>query len=314
MTSEVVAIGEPLLEFNACEPGSLREVKSYTVGYGGDTSNFCIAARRLGVACAYVTRLGDDEFGRIFLDLYTREGVDTSHIVIEPNGFTGIYFISRKGVTHSFTYYRGGSAASHLSPNDIPIELIKNAKILHTSGITQAISNSACDAAFYAMDVAKRAGVIVTYDPNIRLRLWSANRARGIVREAIRLADFVFPSLEDAKILSDKTNPQAIAEELLALGPKAIIIKLGEAGALLATPSEVKIFPPFKVRVVDTTGAGDTFDGAFVSAYLRDWALSDCVIFANAAAALSTTKTGAVEGIPKFKDVEEFLKQQSAIQ
>lgn len=313
MIPEVVAIGEPLLEFNACEPGSLRKVRSYTVGFGGDTSNFCIAAQRLGAACAYVTRLGDDEFGQIFLDLYEHEGVDTSHIIIEPNGFTGIYFISRKGVTHSFTYYRSGSAASHLCPNDVPVELIKRSKIFHTSGITQAISNSACDAAFYAMDVAKRAGVVVTYDPNIRLRLWSANRARGIVREAIRLADFVFPSLEDAKILSDKTDPRAIAEDLLTLGPKAVVIKLGEAGALLATPDEFKTFSPFKVEVIDTTGAGDTFDGAFVSAYLRNWSLSNCVIFANAAAALSTTKPGAVEGIPKFEDVEKFLQRQSTI-
>lgn len=310
---EVIAIGEPLLEFNACESGSLREVKSYTVGYGGDTSNFCIAVQRFGITCAYITRLGDDEFGQILLDLYKREGIDTSSIIVETGGFTGIYFISRKGTTHSFIYYRNGSAASHLCLNDIPVDMIKHAKVLHTSGITQAISTSACDAAFYAMDVAKRAGVIVTYDPNIRLRLWSASRARGIVREAIRLADFVFPSLEDARILSDETDPKAIAEDLLALGPRVVILKLGGAGALLATPTEIISFPAFKVKTIDTTGAGDTFDGAFVSAYLRNWSLSDCVIFANAAAAMSTTKPGAVDGIPKFGDVEGFLKRQSAI-
>lgn len=307
---QIVALGEPMLEFNATESGSLHNVRNYEVGYGGDTSNFCIAASRLGASTGYVTRLGSDEFGEIFMDLWRSEGIDTSHVIIEPGGVTGIYFIARSETSHSFTYYRKDSAASHLSPDDVPVETIQRAKIFHTSGITQAISNSACDATFYGMEVARKAGVLVSYDPNLRLRLWSRDRARAIVNESIRRANFVFPSLEDARTLTGKEDPEQIAALLLNMGPQVVALKLGADGALLATADGMIHLKPHRLDAVDTTGAGDAFVGAFLSGLLRGKSHEESARFANAAAALTTRGWGAVNPIPTLAEVEQWLETQ----
>jgi len=308
MPPDVVSLGEPLLELNATEAGALHEVRSFEVGWGGDTSNFAIAVSRMGGSVGYICRLGADDFGQILLDLWLAEGIDTTHVTRDKDAPTGIYFISRRGETHSFTYYRKNSAASHMTPDDVPEEYIADAKVFHTSGISQAISNSACDAVFHAIKVARDAGVLVSYDPNVRLKLWGAQRARAIILETISLADFVLPSLEDSKLITGLRDPEAIATQLLERGPRAIALKLGGEGVLLATSNEFQYLEPFEVSFVDATGAGDAFDGAFIAAHLRGSPLPECVRFANAAAALTTTGWGAVAPIPQREDVEALIR------
>ena len=307
MSPEIVSLGEPLLEFNAIESGSMKEIHRYDVGWGGDTSNFSIAVSRMGGSAGYICRLGNDGFGELFLNLWEMEGVDTKKVIIEDGGQTGVYFISRLGEEHSFTYYRNDSAASHISPKDVPPEYISKAKVFHSSGISQAISNSACEAVFHAMNIAREAGVLISYDPNVRLELWDVRRAKAIILEAISLSDFVLPSLEDAIILTGLTKPEDIVLNLLERGPKVITLKMGRQGTLLGTVDGIHYFKSFEVDVVDTTGAGDTFDGAFLTAYLRGCPLSECVCFANAAAALAITDCGAVKPIPRKSEVDALL-------
>jgi 2-dehydro-3-deoxygluconokinase len=310
MAVDVIALGEPMLEFNATEPGSLREVRTYEVGWGGDTSNFVVAVSRLGRSAGYISRLGDDDFGKILLDLWKNEGIDTSHVVLDQHAPTGIYFISRHGETHSFTYYRSGSAASRLSADDVPEDYLAQAKVFHTSGISQAISQSACDAVFYAIEVAREAGVLVSYDPNVRTKLWDRESAQSTILETISMVDFVFPSLEDARIITGLDDPEQIAGELQKLGPKVVALKLGEDGALLASQDGLHRIDPFKVDLKDTTGAGDAFAGAFIVAYLDGLDSCQCGKFANAAAALTCTDWGAVKPIPTREQVEDLLKSR----
>jgi 2-dehydro-3-deoxygluconokinase len=308
MPVDVIALGEPMLEFNATEPGSLREIRHYEIGWGGDTSNFIVAVSRLGRSAGYICRLGDDDFGKIFLDLWKHEGVDASHVILDKHAPTGIYFISRSGEEHSFTYYRSGSAASRLSEDDIPEDYLAQAKVFHTSGISQAISETACEAVFYAIEVAREAGVLISYDPNVRLKLWDRERAQSTILETIRIADFVFPNLEDARIITGLDDPEQMARDLQRLGPKLVALKLGEEGALLATQDELRHIEPFNAEVEDTTGAGDAFAGAFVVAYLDGLDAYECGRFANATAALTCTDLGAVKPIPSRDKVEELLK------
>jgi 2-dehydro-3-deoxygluconokinase len=308
---DVVAMGEPMLEFNASQPGSLREVRSYQVGWGGDTSNFSVAAARMGARTGYFTRLGADDFGQVFLDLWDSEGVDASQVIMEEGAATGIYFVSRQGSQHAFTYYRKDSAASHLSPVDIPAGYIAGAKVFHTSGITQAISVSACDAVFEAINIARDAGRRVSYDPNVRLKLWGQGRARAIVLETISLSDFIFPSLEDARFLSIHEEPQDAAAFLLERGPQVVALKLGAEGVLLATRAGIERIPPYHVQTVDSTGAGDTFDGAFIAAYLNGYNFVEAARFANIAAALATTGYGAVAPIPRAAEVKKIYHSES---
>src|SRR5215470_17028742 len=152
---DLVALGEPMIEFNQVRP---EEATGYRQGFGGDTSNTAIAAARLGARAAYVTRLGDDAFGRMFLELWRREGVDASGVAIDAEASTGIYFVTHGARGHEFSYLRAGSAASRLRPDGLPLAVIRAAAVLHVSGISQAISASACDAVYAAIEAARDAG------------------------------------------------------------------------------------------------------------------------------------------------------------
>jgi len=316
MQPEIIALGEPMLEFSALEAGSLSEVESFSVGWGGDTSNFAVAACRLGGRVGYLTRLGDDEFGDSFVNLWQSEGIDTSGVERDSEAPTGIYFISRKGDRHFFTYYRAGSAASRMTPVFLPTGRIRAAKLLHVSGISQAISLTACDTVFAAIATAREAGVQISYDPNLRTKLWPLDRARAIIHQTIGLSDLVLPSIEDARALTGLSGAEEIARYYLAMGPRLVVVKLGRDGALLAAAREGKEpqiikTPAFSVQTRDAAGAGDTFDGAFVVAWLANRPLSECLVFAAAAGALTTTGLGAVRPIPKLAQVEALLDQHN---
>lgn len=306
---DIVALGEPMLEFSQVERGG--EVV-YLPGHGGDSSNCAIAAARQGARCGYLTALGDDAFGRSFLDLWDREGVDRSRVLTRPGGRTGVYFITHGPDGHEFGYYRAGSAASLLAPGEIPDDYVRSARVLHLSGISQAISEAACDACLHAVRVAREAGVMVSYDTNLRLRLWPLDRARAVIHETARLADLVRPGLDDARALTGLDEPDAICDFYLATGCRMVVLTLGADGALAATPDARARFPRHAVEAVDATGAGDTFDGAFLAEYLRTGDVLRAAAYANAAAALATTGYGAVAPMPTRAAVEAFLAKAAS--
>lgn len=307
MQPEILAIGEPMVEFNAFEEGPLTEAKHFVAGWGGDTSNFAVAASRAGGKVGYLTRLGDDEFGESFLKLWERERIDTRFVVNDPEAHTAIYFISRADREHRFTYYRKNSAAARMTPAFLPRDYIAGAKLLHASGISQGISVSACDTVFAAIAIARSAGRLISYDPNFRPKLWPVVRARSVIHEACRQADLIFPSLEEAKLLSGLESSEAIAEFYLGLGPKVVVLKMGYQGALLATAEGLRAYPPYPVASIDASGAGDTFDGAFAAAFLAGRSLAYCMCFANAAAALTTTGLGCVMPVPRLEEIEALM-------
>jgi 2-dehydro-3-deoxygluconokinase len=296
MSVDILCIGEPLAEYNAT-----RGDGGYLFGFGGDTSNAAIAAARQGASVSYVTALGDDEAGRAFRALWAREGVDASFVRTDPDAATGVYFVSHGESGHSFSYLRSGSAASRLTPRDIPFELLRDAKALHVSGISQAISTSACDAVFAAIEAARKAGALVSYDSNLRLKLWPLARARAIMHAAMASCDIARPGLEDARELTGLREPDAIADRIVAL-------TLGREGALVATPDERRRVASIAVEPIDATGAGDCFDGAFLAEYLSTRDPFIAGRYAAVAAALSTRGFGAVAPIPRRSEVEAALR------
>ncbi|MFE7328077.1 sugar kinase [Streptomyces sp. NPDC057565] len=306
---DILAVGEPLLEFNARISGA-RPVQgddTFTLGYGGDTSNFAVAAARSGARTGYVTRIGDDDFGSALLRLWEREGVGTEHVVREAGGRTGIYFNSRAGSESRFTYFRAHSPASRLAPQDIPAEAVRGARLLHLTGITQAISPSACDAGFHAMELARRAGTLVSYDPNLRPALWPAERARAVIMRGVELCDIALPNLTEGRALTGEDDPKAVLDAFVRRGPATVVLKMGAEGALLAHEGTVTRIAPHPVRQVDPTGAGDTFDGAFAARLLDGTSVPEAARYAAVAAALTTTGPGAVTPIPHRDAVEALL-------
>jgi len=305
---DILGIGEPLMELSEVSRNGER---LFLPGFGGDTSNATIAAARQGAETAYFAALGDDAFGRDFLALWGREGVAADHCRIWPGERTGIYFISHGPAGHEFSYFRAGSAASLPGPADLPDGLVASAQILHISGISQAISTKASDLVFKAIAQARAAGNIVSYDTNLRLRLWPLDRARATIHAAVAQSDICLPGLDDAQQLTGKQTAEDICDFYLSLGPKIVALTLGKSGTMVAIPGRRELIRAFPVDAVDATGAGDTFDGAFLAEWLRNGRDPfAAALYANAAAALSTLGYGAVEPIPHRAKVEAFMTER----
>ncbi len=300
--SDILAIGEPLVELNQATDGA-----PFLQGFGGDTSNAMIAAARLGADAAYFTAVGADRFGQALTELWLKEGVDASRVVVNGGAHTGLYFVTHGPEGHQFSYLRAGSAASRIGENDLPVDRVKATQILHLSGITQAISSSVADAAFAAIDIAREAKRLVSYDPNLRLKLWPLRRARAVIHEAMRSCDIALPGLDDASALAGLTDPDAIADFYLRLGARLVVVKLGRLGALAATAARRERIAAFPVSAVDATGAGDCFDGAFLAEFVRTADPFAAARFANVAAALSTRGFGAVAPLPRRAEVEAAI-------
>lgn len=305
MPSDILCFGEALGEFNQTIP---RE-PSYLFGFGGDTSNCAIAAARSGASVGVIGAVGDDSFGRAFFDLWKAEGIDTSAMRLVKGGETGLYFVTHGPDGHEFAYRRAGSAAAQFTSAELPVTAIRQAKVLHVSGISQAISPSASAAVRMAMAEARAAGVAVSYDTNLRLRLWPLERAREVTNAAMRLADIALPGLDDARQLTGRDTPDAIADFYLEGGSKIVALTLGREGALIATPAERRIVPSIAVGAVDATGAGDCFDGAFLAEWLVTGDPFAAGRYACAAAALSTTGYGAVAALPRRSEVLAALER-----
>ncbi|MFN3686768.1 sugar kinase [Salinarimonas sp.] len=303
-TIDILSFGEPLMELAEVE----REGETlYQPGHGGDCSNVAIAAARHGARAAMLTAVGDDAFGRSFIDLWEREGVDRSRVTVRTGARTGVYMISYGPDGHDFSYYRAGSAASLVTSAELPYDAIASARVLHASGISQAISESCADAVFAAMRHARETGGLVSYDTNLRLRLWPLDRARAIVNAAAAMADIVLPGHDDARQLTGRDDPDAICDFYLAGGARVVALTLGRDGALVATPQERRTIPARVVEAVDATGAGDAFDGAFLAEYLRHGDPFRAGAYANVAASISVTGRGAVAPLPRRGAVEAIL-------
>ncbi len=310
---EIIALGEPMAEFAAAERGRLSTVRTFHRGWGGDTSNFIVAAARLGGSCGYMTRVGGDEFGRSFLDLWRREGVDASRVIVEPEGRTAVYFIALdQDGRHSFTYYRAGSPASRLGPADLDATYLGAARLVHTSGITQAISASARDAAVAAMAIARARGVTVSYDANVRPGLMAVEQLREIVTDAFGRADLVFLSSEDASHLFGPLAADEVVARVLERGPTIVVLRQGPRGCTVATRDGRRVHVDgWRVEAVDATGAGDAFNAGFVLEWLRGASPEAAARFANAVGALTTLGPGAVMPIPTRDQVEQFMLQRT---
>ncbi len=309
---DVVALGEAMLEFNQTRPGRPQ----YLQDFGGDTSNAAIAAARAGVRSAYLTRVGADPFGKALLDLWKREGVNIIAVERDTHAATGIYFVTHCASGHEFSYLRTGSAASRMTPLWLgaptpkatdkpasPADVIGAARILHLSAISLAISIDACDTAFAAMALAQAAGTRVSFDSNLRLKLWPLARAQACIEKAVAQCDIFLPSLEDMVTLTGLTEPDKVVNWSHAHGAPIVVLKLGADGALVSDGQRKLHVKARTVTVVDATGAGDCFCGNL----LARMALGDDVFaashYANAAAALAVQAYGAVGPLPTAAQV-----------
>jgi 2-dehydro-3-deoxygluconokinase len=302
---DIVAMGEAMVEFNQTTPGQPH----YLQGFGGDTSNAIIAAARAGARCSYVTAVGDDSFGQSLLHLWHEVQVDRTHVAIDKIATTGIYFVTHGVEGHAFSYRRAGSAASVMTLNASQRQAIASTKILYLSGISLAISPHAHSQCLEAMRIAKAAGAQISFDSNLRLKLWSLEEARTAMLPVIAQTDIFLPSLDDVVALSGLSDPQAIVQWSHSLGARSVVLKLGANGVLVSHLGQCTQIPAHKVKARDATGAGDCFAGNLLARLCTGDSMLQAARYANAAAALAVQGFGAVAPLPKPKEVFKLLTE-----
>jgi sugar/nucleoside kinase (ribokinase family) len=307
---DIVCMGEVMVELNALSRGPLRNVSLYEKHAAGAEGNVAIGVSRLGCSSGIITRVGDDEFGLFLTAALKGENVDTSHVSVDKECPTALFFVQRgfpiPDKSEAY-YYRHNSAGSRLSSKGLDPEYIASSKIFHVSGITPALSETAKEATHAAVKIAKESNPMVSLDTNIRLKLWSEEAARTSLLQLCRMADIVFTSIPDARIILGLDQPKEIAEALHKIGVKTVVVKLGEGGAFASENGRAETQPMIRSSVEDPTGAGDSFAAAFLATQLKGWGLKDSLRAALATAALVVGVRGDYENIPSMETLQIFL-------
>lgn len=307
---EAISIGEPLVGIYGMSGKNLTVEAEYRRVLGGDTSNFAVALTKLDHTTGYVTKLGADPFGEAYLALWQEAGVDTSQIKIDPIHPTGLYFTAASDKSHDFIYYRRGSAASYLTSHDIDENYIRQAQVLHISGISQAISDSCWEAVLQGLMYGKKHNLEISYDFNFRPALWDKDRAREVAFHTIKeFATIVCITKEEIDLLGHGGDYEKVVEDFLQWGVRLVAIKLGDKGCHLFSKTQSVLAPAYPIEVADTVGAGDAFAAAIVSGILENMPLEKLASFANLIAALTCRGTGPVQMQPQREEVEVLLEK-----
>jgi 2-dehydro-3-deoxygluconokinase len=301
--SDVYTFGETMALMKAAAPGPLAHVQSLNLGIGGAESNFAIALNRLGTSVSWAGRIGRDSLGDLVLRELTAEGLHV-HGVRDEKAPTGLMIKENRTPDASKVwYYRSGSAGSKLCRDDLSKPALVSAKVLHITGITPALSASAADAVNWAIQEAKEAGVLVSFDLNYRSALWAAEEADKAFRDIVSDVDLVFAGDDEARLLVSGDDPADLAVKLAGLGPEQVVVKLGERGAVAHIGGNAYQVPAVAVRAVDTVGAGDAFVAGYISDLLRGASPSERLTTAALVGAFACTVPGDWEGNPRRSEL-----------
>lgn len=302
-TLDVLTVGEPMALFMALQPGPLHAVADFRRVPAGAELNVATGLARLGLATGYITRLGQDSFGDFLCGVLQREGIDARYVTTDAAHPTGFMLKTRAndGSDPQIEYFRKGSAASHLGVADAPAGDFP-ARHLHLTGITPALSSTARELVFYLARQARAAGASISFDPNLRPRLWPSPQAMAECINALAaLSDTVLPGLAEGRQLTGRHTAQDIAAFYLEQGARQVAVKLGPEGAYFARRGGVSgIAPGLRVeRVVDTVGAGDGFAVGVVSGLLEGLTLAQAAARGNAIGARVVQFPGDADGLPR---------------
>lgn len=302
----VVTFGETMALLSAPEVGPMRHARSLRLGIAGAESNLAIGVRRLGVPAAWLGRVGDDEFGELIRSTIAGQGVATTAIV-DPEAPTGLMFKERRTATRTrVRYYRSGSAGSRLTPDDLDPAVIAGAQILHVTGITPALSETAGRTVAAAVELAREHGVTVSVDLNYRAALWPPRQASAAFRQLVRSADIVLATEEEAAMVlgTFSLDPESLLDGLADLGPAEILVKRGEHGALAQIDGRRHPVPPRPVQVLDPVGAGDAFAAGYLAARCQGAPPESRLSTAATTGAFAVTVAGDWEGAPTPADLQ----------
>lgn len=296
---DLVTLGEAMALFVTEPPRPLRAARTFHRSIAGAESNVAIGVVRLGRSAGWIGRVGGDPFGLGILDHLRAEAVDVSRAIVDEQAPTGVLIRDRHAERPIHViYHRAGSAGSRLGPDDVDEEYVAEARVLHLTGITPALSSSARQAVQRAAEIAGRHGVTISLDPNLRLKLWSAPEAAAALEPLIAAADVVFVGDREAAQLSGREAPQDAIDWFVDRGAGLVVSKRGTDGSMATDGTTTWSASAYPVRPVDVIGAGDAFAAGFLVARLEGAEVEAALRVGNAAGALCIQVPGDVEGLP----------------
>ncbi|HZG54856.1 sugar kinase [Paenibacillus sp.] len=304
---DIITFGETMALLLPNQGKGIEHAKTFESSFGGAESNLAIGLARLGVGAGWFGRLGDDPLGRTILKGIRGEGVDVSRAALVDGEPTGLMLRDMAWGKSSVYYYRKLSAASKMTPADLDEAYIKQAKILHITGITPALSESCRETVFAAVDIARRHGVKVSFDPNLRLKLWSLEEAKPVLQRLAEQADYYLPGYDELQLLYGTDDFESIVAELRMLKAVSVVKGAGQE-TLVVGKDRIERVPFFPVKqVVDTVGAGDGFCAGFLSGVVRGESLVEAVRIGSLVGSLVVQGVGDWESIPPRSIVEAEL-------
>jgi len=278
----------------------------------GASGIFIDAIARLGINAFFVGVVGDDDFGKLIIRRFKEDGVDTSCIKILDDYTTGVAFVTYfSDGSRKFIYHVPGAATGQIYPDDVKEKYFSSLNYLHVVGSTMSINENCRKACRKAIDIVKKAGGKISFDPNFRPELVSEREIREFFDPILNLSDIVFPTWEEVEVLTGKKDLKRASLEILKKGPQIVAVKKGKEGSSIFTLEEEFHIPAFEVEEVDPTGAGDCYCAGFIAGIARGLDLKEAAKLANAVGALAVTKKGPMEGAPTWDEVNEFISSQN---
>jgi 2-dehydro-3-deoxygluconokinase len=305
--ADVATVGEALVAMDPVSVGRLRGVDYFRKSIGGAEVNVAVALSRLGHRAAWFGALGDDEFGAQVLGFLRAEGVDAAGAVLDPNTPTGVYFKERGALGRiRVSYYRAGSAASRLQFESVDLDRLFSARVVHLTGITPALSDGCRQLTMQLAEEANSRGVMLSFDANIRFRLFSDRDPRAALIPIVERADLLFLSNDEATVLLGDGAPETVRRAAERLRATTVVVH-GASGAFAVRDDGVVERPAYRVTERDTVGAGDAFVAGFLAGSLRGWATGRCLEFANACGACAVASPGDADSMPFDADALALL-------
>lgn len=309
---KLITMGETMAAFSPGAMGPLRYVPDYRLRIAGAESNLAIGICKLGQEASWISRIGDDEFGHYLRNMIRAEGVDTRCVTVDERHRTGVMFKQTSSGETKVYYYRENSAASFLCAKDLSPAYFEEADILHLTGITPVLSESCREACQRAIALAQEYGLLFSFDPNIRKKLWGQTDFAPLIREMTLCAQIVLLGLDEAGVLFSTTEPDEIFDTLFETGRATYVaIKDGANGAWAADKNTRHRLPPHPCKPVEPIGAGDAFNAGFLAGLLEGRDVLTCGKMGSIAGALATQTLGDIEGYPSRAQMRAHLASQS---
>jgi len=305
---QVTTLGEALIVMDPLSEGALRHVARFEKHCGGAELNVAVGLARLGHRAGWAGALGDDEFGREIEAFARGEGVDLSRAAFDPEAPTGLYFKERRTLGQLRThYYRAGSAASRMRFEDLDLDYLLSGTFLHLTGITAALSESCRDLTTRLILSANERDVPISFDANVRWRLFDDRDPRETLKPLVDRADLLFLSEEEAELLLGGSAGESILQVRRDMRAKTVVVHQAD-GAFAVEDEGFVEKTGYSVKVVDTVGAGDAFVAGFLSGRLRRWKTEECLDMANACGACAVSVPGDLKGLPTADDALALLR------